>query len=658
MAYIDVNKINLSKWMDELFDELKNKTLAQISMPGSHDAAMSRAANCTIGADATNTKTQSKNIQDQLNAGFRYFDLRPIFVKKNGGYEFATGHFSEVGPLNYQGCFGESLSSIVKALNGFLAANSREFLILDFGHYLQKSGDTITSYDGPPAPLVDYICRELSPYLHKPGAYYKPFSEYTLYELISGGRVIARYSGLDKNDLDRGAYNSSFLNIYDEYSGSNNLDSMKKDQWRKFNKLNNFRRDNYRLLLTEKSKREESSIYSNLCCIEIASSTFNLPILGVITVPNKKYYIAGLNQDKFFFMGEVSEGGTLSKESVITQKWENYYQFFGHYHSEGKTYFYGVSNDASKFFISPLSPTGLGNEIFNCTLKHKCDSFVAYSIGSRSFFATQEKVNNEMHVYELEPAGKGMSCKYSETLDRFYTTLTHFNYDGKTYLAGQSIDKVFFMTESYDNGKIKSLYAYHRYWGNYYYTLISFEQQGHVFLMGQREDKAFYIDEVVPDVQNDGKLSTELLGLSNEDHVYPGLGILNINGKVFRVKQACTSKVITCDRIQLINQFLLSWTLTQSDSQAATSNRKATTVAGSVFGLAGIAVGNLVSTVVDSIENLADRANDNLASELNEKVNNNTITPAKLPNIVYVDYSSEGLSREIIKLNLAQTYKK
>jgi hypothetical protein len=86
MAYIDVNKINLSKWMDELFDELKNKTLAQITMPGSHDAAMSRAANCTTFADATNTQTQSKNIQDQLNAGVRYFDLRPIFVKKNGGY--------------------------------------------------------------------------------------------------------------------------------------------------------------------------------------------------------------------------------------------------------------------------------------------------------------------------------------------------------------------------------------------------------------------------------------------------------------------------------------------------------------------------------------------------------------------------------------------
>lgn len=50
-------------------------------MPGSHDAGMSSFKSGTVGAHFANTQTQYLDIYQQLMAGSRFFDLRPVLSK-------------------------------------------------------------------------------------------------------------------------------------------------------------------------------------------------------------------------------------------------------------------------------------------------------------------------------------------------------------------------------------------------------------------------------------------------------------------------------------------------------------------------------------------------------------------------------------------------
>jgi len=121
-----------SNWMQGF----QSKTLSQLSIPGSHDAAMSDSSDC-LAASSGNTKTQVKRIAHQLDVGIRYFDIRPVFVILPTGTvnEFRTGHFSG-GLGGVAGCFGEDLSDILKGVKSFLQAHTSETVILKFSHFL------------------------------------------------------------------------------------------------------------------------------------------------------------------------------------------------------------------------------------------------------------------------------------------------------------------------------------------------------------------------------------------------------------------------------------------------------------------------------------------------------------------------------------------
>ncbi|MEL7115872.1 MAG: hypothetical protein AAGP08_09815, partial [Pseudomonadota bacterium] len=68
-----------SNWMRDTLDldNNPNLTLADISIPGSHDAGMYELTHNLGGGAVCNTITQSLDIAGQLKAGMRYFDLRP-----------------------------------------------------------------------------------------------------------------------------------------------------------------------------------------------------------------------------------------------------------------------------------------------------------------------------------------------------------------------------------------------------------------------------------------------------------------------------------------------------------------------------------------------------------------------------------------------------
>ena len=101
----------LSYWQSSIKDETLLKSIA---IPGAHDAG-------TNGM-AWFSKTQSRNIADQLACGTRYLDLR---VKAKDG-EARIFH----GPA-----MSLYLKDILRELREFLTANPTETVILDFQHF-------------------------------------------------------------------------------------------------------------------------------------------------------------------------------------------------------------------------------------------------------------------------------------------------------------------------------------------------------------------------------------------------------------------------------------------------------------------------------------------------------------------------------------------
>lgn len=170
---------DMKTWMNTIHDDIKDRKIKEICIPGSHDAgvggAISYYTKCVVEA---NTRTQLYSFYQQLLRGIRYFDLRP---KIRGGQLYA-GHYSdelefikeanrrnyipldkkiddlpseaniakdrmkeigrEIFPNKkvispYQGADGNSLSEIVNDINEYKAnyKSSREVIILSFDRF-------------------------------------------------------------------------------------------------------------------------------------------------------------------------------------------------------------------------------------------------------------------------------------------------------------------------------------------------------------------------------------------------------------------------------------------------------------------------------------------------------------------------------------------
>ncbi len=168
--YIEVN--HPESWMENNLSLIGEKYLRQITLPGSHDSGMSSSHDGTFAACDGNTKTQSKNLLSQLEAGVRYFDVRPII----GSGDFHTGHYTEVkeedvdkafniiinvlpdylkpgfsslkqmlaGPISkiigWQGARGESIGNIINDVNYFIKSK-RELIILYLSHAYNTDQD-------------------------------------------------------------------------------------------------------------------------------------------------------------------------------------------------------------------------------------------------------------------------------------------------------------------------------------------------------------------------------------------------------------------------------------------------------------------------------------------------------------------------------------
>lgn len=144
-----------ANWMANSLPTLGAKPLSQLVIPGSHDAGTYVIRDCSALGGTCNSKTQIGSIYDQLQAGARYFDIRPVFYKR----AFEIGHFGNIkddklipsivsilGAIflasisDNQGCDGAHLSDVLNDVARFLKT-TREVVILKFSHYYNRDAD-------------------------------------------------------------------------------------------------------------------------------------------------------------------------------------------------------------------------------------------------------------------------------------------------------------------------------------------------------------------------------------------------------------------------------------------------------------------------------------------------------------------------------------
>lgn len=126
----EINSYSLNSWMYDLHPYIKNLTIRQLSIPGSHNAGMDREI---VPNDSYNY-FQDYKILTQLNNGIRVLDLRfKYFFGNPGGYgnKLKTFHSAKTG---------RSLDDIKSDVNVFLTRNPDEFVIFDIQKIEDRDG--------------------------------------------------------------------------------------------------------------------------------------------------------------------------------------------------------------------------------------------------------------------------------------------------------------------------------------------------------------------------------------------------------------------------------------------------------------------------------------------------------------------------------------
>jgi len=222
----------VSNWMGRNYDLLKDRKLKRICIPGSHDSGMHKSSECLM-ASGCNTITQKSSIAGQLEDGARYFDFRPAYNSSEDTWYLA--HYQMVAG-NEWGCAGEKMSDALSSVRDFLATdeNSRELVILDFSHCAQKNEWT-SDEECSQADMDDFV-GEIQGYLEDllvtcDGCDPRDMTLEEIHQ-AGGGRVIAIVAGWDE-DRESGIFNHDNFYVFNEYSHTSDLDTMRDKQVQK-----------------------------------------------------------------------------------------------------------------------------------------------------------------------------------------------------------------------------------------------------------------------------------------------------------------------------------------------------------------------------------------------------------------------------------------
>ena len=184
-------------WMSQVIEYYDDQDVSinDICYPRSHDTGTYTETLCTIGGNACNTQTQHLNMLEQLEAGARAFDIRPVLAEDGLYY---TYHATGCGGL---GCNGDLVENILNDVRTFLD-NHAELVFLELGHFCHTGSDD--------AVFVEMVNSILGERLYKESAIeFFPFLEKPLrlmVDLEAGtGKAVVMYADLDEFTASEGA---------------------------------------------------------------------------------------------------------------------------------------------------------------------------------------------------------------------------------------------------------------------------------------------------------------------------------------------------------------------------------------------------------------------------------------------------------------------
>lgn len=244
--------------MTDNYELIRGRSLTSLCVPGSHDAGMSVLNVPTLGASACDTLTQARHVSDQLNAGSRYFDIRPglwsaVVDVPPPKLALCACHFTKPGYVSWAtgllGGFGQYLESILGDVSAFLQqpGSEKEIVILKFSHYADYDTTAFQFTEGQMEQLVTQVTARLQNQLYTDPSPSVNLNALTVDQILNGsGRVIAVFDELSEDlhvpslglfsysDYSGTSTPPADLIVYDSYSNTHSLSFMEADQLGKF----------------------------------------------------------------------------------------------------------------------------------------------------------------------------------------------------------------------------------------------------------------------------------------------------------------------------------------------------------------------------------------------------------------------------------------
>jgi hypothetical protein len=270
-------------WMQQSMGSLANRTLKHICMPGSHDAGMSTFKPGSIGAHFANTQTQYLDFYQQLMAGSRFFDLRPVLA----GGQWVSGHYSalrnDIEDI-WVGGNGQSIVEIVRQVNDF-TSQYKELVIINLSHTLDTDNKYKDLSQDQWNNLFDTLKGINNRYtVTNPGN--TDFTSKVLGEFITDRASVFIFVQLPNgislgNYVNQGFYSTANFPYYDPYSDTNNRDNMKSDQLTKLKQNRNIvsddgaRKDKFHVLSWIMTQQPEDVLIFERAIMNLAVDVFD-----------------------------------------------------------------------------------------------------------------------------------------------------------------------------------------------------------------------------------------------------------------------------------------------------------------------------------------------------------------------------------------------
>lgn len=230
---------NYSNWMTNNLGVIEKQKIKELTLPASHDSGMSTITQSTDFSNSCNTQTQKLNFTDQLNAGIRYFDLRPII----GGGLFYAGHYSQPKIKGIEGIIGSRgllLDDFISQVNEFTNKN-KELIIFNISHaYNTDDHSRVEGWEFNSCEW-DRLIVKLEGLNNRCNLDISDLSNQYLKNFVGTNASVLLFFEKDKCSLDynEGMYHSSVLDIRGKYSNKidvNKMGEIQIDQMKKHTK--------------------------------------------------------------------------------------------------------------------------------------------------------------------------------------------------------------------------------------------------------------------------------------------------------------------------------------------------------------------------------------------------------------------------------------